>query len=142
MSIRVFAVFSFVPASRGQPSLTRHPMWYTPGVLSHLSLRLMFIETSKDLLFVVLAFCVLWLTVFISWLLYYVIAIVRDAESLVRQVRGAVTKIDQLAGVVHEKMERSAASLTLIAQAVKELIVWGIQERGKMKDRAPSGRRK
>lgn len=102
----------------------------------------MFIETSKDLLFVVLAFCVLWLTVFISWLLYYVIAIVRDAESLVRQVRGAVTKIDQLAGVVHEKMERSAASLTLIAQAVKELIVWGIQERGKMKDKASSGRRK
>lgn len=102
----------------------------------------MFIETSKDLLFVVLAFCALWLTVFISWLLYYVIAIVRDAESLVRQVRGAVTKIDQLAGVVHEKMERSAASLTLIAQAVKELIVWGIQERGKAKDKAPSGRRK
>lgn len=102
----------------------------------------MFIETSKDLLFVVLAFCVLWLTVFISWLLYYVIAIVRDAESLVRQVRGAVTKIDQLAGVVHEKMERSAASLTLIAQAVKELIVWGIQERGKMKDKTTSGRKK
>jgi hypothetical protein len=91
----------------------------------------MLIETSKDLLYVVLAFCVLWLTIFLSWLLYYVISILRDAESLVRQVRGAVEKVDQLAHAVHDKMERSAASLTLIAQAVKELIVWGIQERSK-----------
>lgn len=91
----------------------------------------MFIETSKDLLFVVLAFCVLWITVFLLWLMYYVIAILRDAEGLIRQVKGAVQKVDTLANVVHDKMERSAASLTLVAQAVKELIVWGIQERSK-----------
>ncbi len=97
----------------------------------------MLIESSKDLLFVVLAFCVLWLTVFLSWLLYYIIAIVRDTESLIRQVRGAVEKVDSLAHAVHEKMERSAASLTLIAQAVKELIVWGIQERAKSARTAP-----
>jgi hypothetical protein len=86
---------------RGRPSRTPPVPCYTGGEAKPYPSRLMFIETSKDLLFVVLAFCVLWLTVFISWLLYYVIAIVRDAESLVRQVRGAVTKIDQLAGVAH-----------------------------------------
>ena len=93
----------------------------------------MFIESSKDLLFIVLAFCILWLTIFLSWLLYYVIAIVRDAETLVRQVRSAVEKIDELAHAAHEKMERSAASFTLIAQALKELIVWGIKERSEKK---------
>src|SRR5688572_7922929 len=93
----------------------------------------MFIETSKDLLYVVLAFCVLWLTVFLSWLLYYVIAIVRDAESLIKQVKGAVEKVDSLAHAVHEKMERSAASFSLVASAVKELVVWGIQERSRSK---------
>lgn len=98
------------------------------------------IETSKDLLFVVLAFCVLWLTVFLSWLLYYVIAIVRDAESLVKQMKHAVEKVDSLAHAVHEKMERSAASMTLIATAVKDLIVWGIQERAKSKP--SSGKKK
>ena len=89
------------------------------------------LETSKDLLFVVLAFCILWLTVFLSWLLYYIISIVRDAEALVRQVKGAVEKVDQLAHTVREKFENSAASFTLVAQAVKELIVWGMQERAK-----------
>jgi hypothetical protein len=89
----------------------------------------MLIESSKDLLFVVLAFCILWITVFLSWLLYYVISIVRDAEALVRQVRGAVEKIEEVAQSAHEKMERSAASFTLVSQALKELISWGIQER-------------
>jgi len=89
------------------------------------------LETSKDLLFVVLAFCILWLTIFLSWLLYYVISIVRDAESLVRQIKGAVEKVDQLAHTVREKFEHSAASFTLVAQAVKELIVWAMQERAK-----------
>jgi hypothetical protein len=91
----------------------------------------MLIESSKDLLFVVLAFSVLWLTIFISWLLYYVISIVRDAESLVRQVKSAVEKIECVVHSAHEKMERSAASFTLVAQAVKEVISWGIQERAK-----------
>jgi hypothetical protein len=89
----------------------------------------MFIESSKDLLFVVLAFCVLWITVFVSWLLYYIISIVRDAEALVRQVRTAVEKIEEVAHSAHEKMERSAASFTLVAQAIKELITWGVQAR-------------
>jgi len=89
----------------------------------------MFIESSKDLLFVVLAFAVLWLTIFISWLLYYIISIVRDAEALVRQVRSAVERVEEVAQSAHEKMERSAASFTLVSQAVKELITWGIQER-------------
>lgn len=93
----------------------------------------MFIESSKDLLFVVLAFSILWLTIFLSWLLYYAIAIVRDTEHLVKQIREAVEKVDELAHSAHEKMERSAASFTLVSQAIKELVVWGIHERTKKK---------
>lgn len=99
----------------------------------------MFIENSKDLLYLVLAFCILWLTVFVSWLLYYAIALARDAESLVRQVRGAIEKVDSLANAVHAKMERSATSLSLMAQAVKEVIVWAVKERQAMHRDADTG---
>ena len=102
----------------------------------------MFIETSKDLLFVVLAFSILWLTIFISWLLYYAIAIVRDAEALVRQIKKAIEKIEEVAHSAHDKMERSAASFTLVAQAVKELVVWGIQEKGKRRRRSAPAKKK
>ena len=100
---------------------------YNNGVITDLSFML--IESSKDLLFVVLAFAVLWITIFVSWLLYYIISITRDAEALVRQVRSAVERVEEVAQSAHDKMERSAASFTLVAQALKELIAWGIQER-------------
>lgn len=100
------------------------------------------IETSKDLLFVVLAFCILWITVFVSWLLYYFIMIVRDTKALVSQVRGAVEKIEELTRVAHDKMERSAASFTLVAQAVKELITWGIQQKTKSSARKRTATKK
>jgi hypothetical protein len=101
----------------------------------------MFIETSKDLLYVVLAFCALWLTVFISWLLYYLIALLRDADSLSRQIKGVVEKADQLAFAIHEKMERGAATMTLVANTIKELVVWGIQERSKTQKKSSSRKR-
>ncbi|MBI4457429.1 hypothetical protein HY633_00510 [Candidatus Uhrbacteria bacterium] len=91
----------------------------------------MLLTTSEDLLFVVLAFCALWLTVFLSWFLYYLIAISRDVETLLRQGRKAVETVDHLTHAVYEKFEHSAASLTLIAQAVKELVIWVMQERNK-----------
>jgi hypothetical protein len=91
----------------------------------------MFIETSKDLLYVVLAFCALWLTVFISWFLYYVISLLRDLDAVSRQVKGVAEKADQLMYMLHDKMERGAATFNLIANTVKELVVWGIQERNK-----------
>ena len=102
----------------------------------------MFIETSKDLLYVALAFCALWLTVFISWLLYYLIALLRDVDAISRQVKGVVEKADQLAFLIHEKMERGAATMNLVANTIKELVVWGIQERNKSQKSASSSRGK
>lgn len=91
------------------------------------------IESSKDLLFLVLAFCILWLTVFISWLLYYAIAILRDTEHLIKHIRSAVDKVEKIADFMKDKVEGSAASLSLIAQAVKELIIWAIKQRQEKK---------
>jgi hypothetical protein len=57
--------------------------------------------------------------------------IIRDTKALVSQVRGAVDKVEELTRAAHDKMERSAASFTLVSQAVKELITWGIQQKMK-----------
>jgi len=35
------------------------------------------LETSKDLLYIVIAFCVLWFTIFICWMIYYVAMILK-----------------------------------------------------------------
>lgn len=94
----------------------------------------MLIETSKDLLFIALALCAVWLTVFISWFLYYLIALLRDAEAVARQGRRVVDNIDRLVHAAHDKMERSAASLSMIGSALKEVVVWALNERAKKKE--------
>jgi len=102
------------------------------------------IESSKDLLFITLAFCAIWLTVFLCWLLYYVMAIVRDAETLMREIKNMVEKVDRVAKFVQDKVEHSAMSLTIIATALKELIMWAVAQRQEMmaKKKRPVSKKK
>lgn len=87
------------------------------------------LETSKDLLYVVLAFCFLWLTIFLSWLLCYFIAIVRDVSRLTGQVRSIIERVDSLTRAVHERFESGAATFTAVGAIAKEVVSWALRER-------------
>lgn len=80
------------------------------------------IETSKDLLYVVLAFSVLWLTIFISWMLYYVIMMLRQANLLVTSFKEKVEKVSQAIERIREKFDHSSAYLGIIGKAVEKLV--------------------
>jgi hypothetical protein len=65
----------------------------------------MYFATSKDVLFIILAFAVLWLAIFLSWALYYLICILRDARDTVHGVRRAANAIESAAGHFKGKFE-------------------------------------
>lgn len=46
-------------------------------------------QSSQDLLYLVLAFCVLWFTIFLCWALYYVIMFLRDVRNISEAIRVA-----------------------------------------------------
>jgi hypothetical protein len=98
------------------------------------------IDTTKDLLYVVLAFCVLWLTVFLSWGLYYLIAILRDAESVTSQARRIAQKAEEVADSLQEGIGRSLSFLGPVAGIVKDAVVQKVGEK-LSKRRAASKRR-
>lgn len=100
------------------------------------------IETSKDLLFVILALCILWLTVFLSWLLYYMIVIIRDAEALVRKLKEAAQKIEQLTHTAQEKLNKSAATFSLVATALKEVLAYLMEQHRKSGEKKTRAKRK
>ena len=100
------------------------------------------IETSKDLLFVILALCILWLTVFLSWLLYYVIVIIRDAEALIRKLKEAAQKIEQLTHTAQEKLNKSAATFSLVATALKEVLAYLMEQHRKSGEKKGRAKRK
>jgi hypothetical protein len=93
------------------------------------------LETSKDLLYVTLAFCLLWLTIFLSWLTYYMISILRDISRLTGRITTIVERVDSITRAIHDKFEASAASLGVAATAIKEVVGWALRERAaKMTD--------
>jgi len=79
------------------------------------------LETSQDLLYVVIAFCVLWLTIFICWLLYYFIMLLKQAYDVTKAVRMTIVKVDALVDGAKKRLESSASHLSLLVEAVGQL---------------------
>ncbi len=74
------------------------------------------------MLYVVLAFSVLWLTIFISWTLYYVIMMLRQANQLVGSFKEKVEKISQAVEKIRDKFDHTSAYIGLVGKAVEKLI--------------------
>ena len=89
----------------------------------------MIIETSKDILYIVLAFCVLWLTIFMSWLLYYFIGMARSMYRIVKGASDTIKKADDLIKTIKEKVEHSASYFVIAAEALKEVVKYVIEKR-------------
>lgn len=69
------------------------------------------VYSSQDILFIVAAFCILWLTIFISWVLYYLIRILRDACRSWSDARRALESVNQF-------FKHTSGRMSLIAQAI------------------------
>ena len=81
----------------------------------------MYLESSKDILYLVLAFSILWFTAFVCWALYYVITILRDASNAVSEIRDRIAAIDDAVRMVREKVEASLGSFGIAATGFKML---------------------
>lgn len=84
----------------------------------------MFFESSKDILYLVLAFCVLWITIFLSWLLYALVAVVRDINEVMEGVKHKLQTVENFFLTAKSKLDRSTAHLFLIAELVKQLVMY------------------
>lgn len=79
----------------------------------------MYLESSKDILYLVLAFCALWFTAFVCWALYYVITILRDASHVIGEIHGKITAIERAIHAVREKVEASLGSFGVVAAGMR-----------------------
>jgi len=91
------------------------------------------IETSKDLFYVVLAFSVLWLTIFLSWMFYYVIMMLRQMNQVIKNFREKMEKINQTVEKIKEKFENTSAYLGLIGRAVEKMVNFVMERKKKSK---------
>jgi len=80
------------------------------------------IQTSKDLLYVVIAFCILLISVFSVWLIFYFAMIAKQFLEIIKGVRTSIKKVDETIDAVKEKIEHSTSYLLLIGEGIKKLV--------------------
>lgn len=77
------------------------------------------ITETKDIFYLVLSFCVLWFTIFVCWLLYYFIAIMRETRGMAKDVRERINQFIAALDALKEKFERSLNVFAGIAEGIK-----------------------
>jgi len=82
----------------------------------------MFIESSRDLLYVVIAFCILWITIFTAWFIYYLAMIMRQILKMIKDTRKKFKKVDDAIHKFKEKLDLSAAGISIVGEGVKKVI--------------------
>jgi len=80
------------------------------------------LETSKDLLLVVIAFCILWFTVFVCWSMYYIISMLRNASKITISVREKLELVDKILKLVKEKLEQGTNHMAVLADSAIKLV--------------------
>lgn len=70
------------------------------------------ITTTKDIFYLVLSVCILWITTFTCWLLYYAIAMARDVNRLRKHIEDTFSNM-------HSMMHNAFAGAGLIKDGVK-----------------------
>lgn len=98
------------------------------------------LENSLDLLYIVLAFCVLGFTVFVCWMLYQFISIVSTVRKISRSIEEKLEKVDELISLTKEKVESSATYITLFANGIEKII--GLIKKHSDKNEAPDEKNK
>ncbi len=89
----------------------------------------MYLETSRDILNLVLSFGVLWLVILLSWLLWHVIGITRAVHATLEDFRNRLRAVDEVLQLIREKLESTSTYLGLLVDVVKEGIRW-MRDRG------------
>lgn len=78
--------------------------------------------TSKDILYLVISFCVLWTTVFLCWMFYYIMRLMRNASQVIEEFRVRLQSLTDAINYVRGKVEHMSSLMTLITDGAAGLV--------------------
>ena len=91
----------------------------------------MTIESSKDILFLVISLCVLWVTVFLCWMLYYVMRLLRNANQIVEEFRIRLQALTDTINYIRGKVEHISGLMTMASDGVGGLVKKVVSKKAK-----------
>ena len=85
------------------------------------------IQNSKDVLYLSIAFGVLILSVFATWLIFYLVLITKESYGMIKELRGRINKTIDAVASIKEKIEHSASYLFVIGEGMKKIVEMGMR---------------
>ncbi len=75
---------------------------------------------ATDILLIVIAFCVLWVTAFICWFIYHLAMMLKAVNDVLQEVRWSIEKVEQALQAMKVKVEKGSGHLSKLAGHVKK----------------------
>jgi len=82
----------------------------------------MFLSTSQDLLYIVLALCILWFTVFLCWLLYQAARTLKNANEIVENLNHKLELITEAVRFIRDKMDTMSTHVGVVGKFAAGLV--------------------
>ncbi len=79
-------------------------------------------ETSKDILYVVISFCVLWTTVFLCWVFFQLARVLKNANQIIEEFRLRLQTLTDAIDHVRNRVETISNLMTLAGSGVTGLM--------------------
>ncbi len=99
-------------------------------------------ETSSDVLNLVLSVCIIALTFFLCWGVYYFVVAVQKWYRITKKVEAGVSEVEQIIFTVKEKLHGSAAYLFTVGEAAKKVFEFIQEKRAETKTRPKTAKTK
>ncbi|MCR4279875.1 MAG: hypothetical protein NUV82_00410 [Candidatus Komeilibacteria bacterium] len=100
------------------------------------------LETSKDLLFIVIAFCILWFTIFLCWFIYYMVTIIKRVSETVELLSKMAHTINEFVSEARVKMASATSYLPLVVNGVRDIASYIMDNKTKKKTAAKTKNKK
>ena len=80
------------------------------------------IITPQDVLYLVISFCVIWVTIFLCWTFYYLMRLLRTTSKIVDEFRTRLQALTETINYVRGKVDHMSGLMTLATGGVSELV--------------------
>ncbi len=87
-----------------------------------------------DILYIVLAFSVLWFTAFVCWLIWQVAMILKNVNDTLTEAREKMSKIEATLAAIRERFDHATGSLSLLVEGGKKVIDYVVEKKKKKEE--------
>jgi len=91
------------------------------------------LENSKDLLNIVIAFCVLWFTIFLCWMIYYLAMILKRVSNVMETFTRTLEAMEDFFKSAKEKVSAFGATFTALTEIGKKAFDFVSEKRNRKK---------